>query len=411
MTEPLLEVENLQTQFFTEEGVVRAVDGISLTVEPGEIVGLVGESGAGKSVAASSILRLVEDPGEIVGGRISYRGKPIVEFEEAPDGSRRPTDAMLSNGQMREQIREFNPADVEGYERFFEKSEEIFRVGFEELGHVPRSDDPELQVRLLRAQEMSRYVELGMLDAGLTGHDWIVENGSDVHEVSELKYAKQGRNPVRWVVAVPEASDIREAKDLQGKRIATEAVGIARSYLEKHGVEADIEFSWGATEVKAPELVDAIVELTETGNSLRANNLRILDTILESNTQLIANHESWKDDWKRGKLEQIAMLLNGALAAETRVLLKMNVRDENLRKVTDILPSLHAPTLNSLSECDWHSVETVVEEHVVREIIPRLKAAVVAGSANNQLAEARHDAELFGVREAEAATKREPEQP
>jgi len=254
-----------------------------------------------------------------------------------------------------------------------------FNIKSSSRSYVPRSDDPELQIRLLRAQEMSRYVELGMLDAGLTGHDWIVENGSDVHEVCELKYAKQGRNPVRWVVAVPENSDIHSPKDLQGKRIATEAVGIAQTYLDKHGVQADIEFSWGATEVKAPELVDAIVELTETGNSLRANNLRILDTILESNTQLICNRESWKDDWKRGKLEQVAMLLNGALAAENKVLLKLNVQDDNLRKVTQILPSLHAPTLNSLSECDWHSVETVVEEHVVREIIPQLKAAGAEG--------------------------------
>lgn len=261
---------------------------------------------------------------------------------------------------------------------------ELFRkAGFSikpsSRSYIPRSDDPELQIRLLRAQEMSRYVELGMLDAGLTGHDWIVENGSDVHQVCELKYAKQGRNPVRWVVAVPENSDIHSAKDLEGKRIATEAVGIAKSYLEKHGVNAEVEFSWGATEVKAPELVDAIVELTETGNSLRANNLRILDTILESNTQLICNKAAWENDWKRAKLEQISMLLTGALAAENKVLLKLNVQDCNLKTVVDILPSLHAPTLNSLSECDWHSVETVVEEEVVREIIPKLKAAGAEG--------------------------------
>lgn len=254
-----------------------------------------------------------------------------------------------------------------------------FHIKSSSRSYVPRCDDPELDIRLLRAQEMSRYVELGMLDAGLTGHDWIVENGSDIHRVNELKYAKQGRNPVRWVVAVPENSDIHTPADLQGKRIATEAVGIARSYLETHGVEADIEFSWGATEVKAPELVDAIVELTETGNSLRANNLRILDTILESNTQLICNHKTWDDDWKRDKLEQIAMLLNGALAAENKVLLKLNVADEHLKTVVEILPSLHAPTLNSLSEGDWHSVETVVEERVVRDIIPKLKAAGAEG--------------------------------
>lgn len=254
-----------------------------------------------------------------------------------------------------------------------------FKIKSSSRSYVPRCDDPEIHIRLLRAQEMSRYVALGMLDAGITGHDWIVENGSDVQEVCELKYAKQGRNPVRWVVAVPENSDIHSPEDLQGKRIATEAVGIAKSYLDKHGVTADIEFSWGATEVKAPELVDAIVELTETGNSLRANNLRILDTILESNTQVICNKEAWKDEWKRTKLEQIAMLLTGALAAENKVLLKLNVQDSNLKQVVNILPSLHAPTLNSLSECDWHSVETVVEEEVVRDIIPKLKAAGAEG--------------------------------
>ena len=254
-----------------------------------------------------------------------------------------------------------------------------FQIKSSSRSYVPRCDDPELDIRLLRAQEMSRYVELGMLDSGLTGHDWIVENGSDIHRVNELKYAKQGRNPVRWVVAVPENSDIHSPADLHGKRIATEAVGIARTYLKQHGVEAEVEFSWGATEVKAPELVDAIVELTETGNSLRANNLRILDTILESNTQLICNHAAWADDWKRAKLEQISMLLNGALAAENKVLLKLNVADEHLHDVVAILPSLHAPTLNALSEGDWHSVETVVEERVVRDIIPKLKAVGAEG--------------------------------
>ncbi len=254
-----------------------------------------------------------------------------------------------------------------------------FSIQSSSRSYVPRVDDPGIQIRLLRAQEMSRYVELGMLDAGLTGHDWIVENGSDIHRVCELMYAKQGRNPVRWVVAVPENSPIRSPKDLEGKRIATEAVGIARKYLADHGVTADVEFSWGATEVKAPELVDAIVELTETGSSLRANNLRILDTILESNTQLIANHKAWADDWKRAKIQQIAMLLNGALAAESKVLLKLNVQDAHLAEVVRILPSLHAPTVNSLADSAWHSVETVVEEHVVREIIPQLKAAGAEG--------------------------------
>jgi len=254
-----------------------------------------------------------------------------------------------------------------------------FNIKSSSRSYVPRCDDPEIEIRLLRAQEMSRYVGLGMLDAGLTGHDWVVENGYEVEEICELVYSRSGRNPVRWVVAVPENSDIKTAKDLQGKRIATEAVGIAKSYLDQHGVSADIEFSWGATEVKAPDLVDAIVELTETGNSLRANNLRVLDTILTSNTQLIANPKSWKDDWKRAKLEQISMLLTGALVAENNVLLKMNVPEKGLKTVTELLPSLHAPTVNPLSDSDWHSVESVLEETVVRDIIPQLKAAGAEG--------------------------------
>jgi ATP phosphoribosyltransferase len=254
-----------------------------------------------------------------------------------------------------------------------------FTIKSSSRSYIPRVDDPELQIRLIRAQEMSRYVELGMLDAGITGQDWIVENGSDVANICELMYAKQGRNPVRWVVAVPEDSDIQAPKDLEGKRIATEAVGIAKRYLAQHGVNATVEFSWGATEVKAPELVDAIVELTETGNSLRANNLRILDTILESNTQFIANHAAMKDPWKRAKIDQIAMLVKGALAAESKVLLKLNVQKAGLSEVVRILPSLHSPTVNNLSDEGWFSVETVVEESVVREIIPQLKAAGAGG--------------------------------
>ena len=254
-----------------------------------------------------------------------------------------------------------------------------FTIKSSSRSYMPRADDPELQIRLLRAQEMSRYVELGMLDAGITGYDWIVENGSDVETVTELEYARAGRNPVRWVVAVPEDSDIHCAKDLEGKRIATEAVGIAEQYLKDHGVNATVEFSWGATEVKAPELVDAIIELTETGNSLRANNLRIMDTILESRTRLIANKNAWADEWKRAKLEQISMLVNGALSAESKVLLKLNVQEAGLEQVNSILPSLHAPTVNRLSDEGWFSVESVVEEHVVREIIPRLKAAGAEG--------------------------------
>jgi ATP phosphoribosyltransferase len=245
--------------------------------------------------------------------------------------------------------------------------------------YVPRVDDDELDVRLIRAQEISRYVEHGMLDAGMTGHDWVVENGSDVVEVSELVYSKQSRRPVRWVLAVPDDSSIQSVKDLQGKRIATEAVGLAQRYLDENGVEAEVEFSWGATEVKAPELVDAIIEVTETGSSLRANNLRIVDTILESTTRFIASKDAWADPWKRKKIEQVVMLLAGALAAENTVLLKLNVSRENLEAVEAILPSLHAPTVNNLSQEGWFSVESVVEEPVVREIIPKLKEAGAEG--------------------------------
>jgi ATP phosphoribosyltransferase len=245
--------------------------------------------------------------------------------------------------------------------------------------YVPSVDDPELHCRLIRAQEISRYVELGVLDAGITGYDWIYENNSDVVEVAELLYAKQGLKPVRWVVAVPNDSAIRTVADLNGKRIATEAVGLTRRYLEQHGVQAEVEFSWGATEVKAPELVDAIVELTETGSSLRANNLRILDVVLESTTRLIANKSAWAVPAKRAKVEQVAMLLAGALAAETRVLLKMNVPAAALKTVVAKLPALHAPTVGALNEAGWHAVESVVEERIVREIVPLLRRAGAEG--------------------------------
>ena len=254
-----------------------------------------------------------------------------------------------------------------------------FAVSTGSRSYLPSVDDPLIEARLIRAQEISRYVEHGMLDAGLTGHDWIVENGSDVHEVANLVYAKQGMRPVRWVLAVPNDSKIKTVRDLAGKRIATEAVGIAKRYLKQHGVRAEVEFSWGATEVKAPELVDAIIELTETGSSLRANNLRIVDTVLESTTRLIANQQAWKNAGKRAKIEQIAMLLRGALEAESRVLLKMNVHEDNLAAALKILPALNAPTINSLSREGWYSVESVVEERVVREIIPALKRAGAEG--------------------------------
>jgi len=248
-----------------------------------------------------------------------------------------------------------------------------FTVKASSRSYVPSVDDPEIEARLLRAQEVSRYVEHGMLDLGITGRDWVIENGSDVVEVASLVYSKQSRRPVRWVVAVPQDSAICSAKDLEGKRIATEAVGLTTHYLEKHGVKADVEFSWGATEVKVPELVDAIVEVTETGSSLRANNLKIIDTVLESVTVLVAGKDAWADPWKRKKIEQIAMLLRGALAAENTVLLKLNAPEAALDAVMEILPALHAPTVNQLSQDGWFSVESVVEEPVVREIIPRLK--------------------------------------
>jgi len=246
--------------------------------------------------------------------------------------------------------------------------------------YVPSCDDSEIDIRLIRAQEISHYVELGLLDAGITGLDWITENQSDVVEVSDLIYGKVGMRPVRWVLAVPNDSPIQSVKDLEGKRIATEAVGIAGQYLEKKGVKAKVEFSWGATEVKTPELVDAIVELTETGNSLRANDLRIVDTLLESTTKLIANQVAWTEDaWKKSKIEQISLLIGAALSAESQVLLKMNVPKDALDSVTRALPALHAPTINSLSEDGWFGVETVIKEGDVRDLIPRLKKSGAEG--------------------------------
>ncbi|MBT3295105.1 MAG: ATP phosphoribosyltransferase [Verrucomicrobia bacterium] len=254
-----------------------------------------------------------------------------------------------------------------------------FNIHTSSRSYLPTIDDPDLDSRLIRAQEISRYVEHGVLDAGITGHDWIVENASDVVEVCALLYAKQGFRPVQWVVAVPEASDIQSVKDLEGKRIATEAVGLTERYLAKNGVTAEVEFSWGATEVKCPELVDAIVELTETGSSLRANNLRIVETVLESTTRFIVNRTAWEDPWKRAKVEQLALLLTGALAAESKVLLKMNAKAGDVEMLSGILPSLHAPTVNHLQDSEWVAIETVVEEKVVREIIPQLKKAGAEG--------------------------------
>ncbi len=254
-----------------------------------------------------------------------------------------------------------------------------FNVSCSSRSYYPSIDDEEIKCRLLRPQEMSRYVELGKIDAGICGYDWIYENGSDVQEICELNYSKATSNPVRWVIAVPNDSKIKSVKDLQGKRIATEAMGLVKRYLKKHGVKADVEFSWGATEVKAPELVDAIVDLTETGSSLRANNLRIVDTILTSTTRFIANKTAWKNKAKRAKLEQLKMLLVGALEAQRRVLLKCNAPEKTLAKIVKAMPALHAPTVNKLNGEGWYAVESVVEERQVRDLIPALKAAGATG--------------------------------
>src|SRR6266404_1145663 len=218
-----------------------------------------------------------------------------------------------------------------------------YNIAVSNRSYVPYVDDEELEIRMIRAQEISRYVEHGYLDCGITGHDWIQENGSNVHEVGEFQCSKVTRQPTRWVLAVPEDSPIKSVKDLKGKRIATEVVNLTKKYLRKHGVKAEVEFSWGATEVKAHELVDAIVEITETGSSLRANNLRILDTLLVSTPRLISNHDSWKQVWKRTKIETVALLLKGALEAESKVGLKMNIREKNLATLLKSLPALRNP--------------------------------------------------------------------
>jgi ATP phosphoribosyltransferase len=254
-----------------------------------------------------------------------------------------------------------------------------YMISVSKRSYFPTIDDEDIEVMLIRAQEMSRYVEEGVFDVGLTGLDWIKENNSDVIEVADLEYAKQGFRPVRWVLAVPNDSSIKSIQDLQGKHIATELVNVTKAYLDERGIEANIEFSWGATEVKAPRLVDAIVELTETGASLRANNLRIVETILESTTKLIANKSAWNIPQKREKIENIALLLQGALNAAEKVGLKMNVYKENLQPVLSILPALKKPTISKLSDEDWFDVDTIIDEKVARKIIPELKRAGAEG--------------------------------
>jgi len=241
--------------------------------------------------------------------------------------------------------------------------------------YVPSVDDPELDCLLLRAQEIPRYVGDGVLDAGLTGLDWMLENGLEVVEAADLVYSKQSAAGARWVLAVARDGGINSVADLRGKRVATELVRVTEQYLERHGVKARVEFSWGATEVKVPELADAIVELTETGTSLRAHNLRILDTVLETNVKLIAHPAAWQDPWKRQKIENLAVLLLGALQAEAKVGLKMNVSSENLEAVLKLLPAMKEPTVSSLIHGGWHAVETVADEKQVRDLIPRLKRA------------------------------------
>jgi ATP phosphoribosyltransferase len=245
--------------------------------------------------------------------------------------------------------------------------------------YFPAIDDPEIECMLIRAQEMARYVEDGILDAGLTGRDWVEENESQVHSVTELVYAKQSFGKVRWVLAVPENSPFQSVQDLKGKIIATELVNTSRRYLEKHGVKAKVEFSWGATEVKPPVLADAIVEVTETGSSLRANKLRIVDTVLESTTQLIANQGAWAEPWKRRKLEDLKVLLEAAMNALGKVGLMMNVQRSALPFVIAELPALRKPTISHLSDEDWLAVNTILDESTVRDIIPRLKKAGAEG--------------------------------
>jgi ATP phosphoribosyltransferase len=248
-----------------------------------------------------------------------------------------------------------------------------------ERSYVPVIDDPEIEGLVIRAQEMARYVEDGILDMGITGYDWVLEQDAKVVELVRLKYGKVGFRGVKWVVAVPEGSSIRKVEDLKGKKVATELVGFTKRFLKKKGIDAAVEFSWGATEVKPPLLADAIVEVTETGASLRANNLRIVDTILESETVLIANRNSWKDEWKKRKMENIMILLKGALLAEEKVGLKMNVPKGKLEKVAKILPSLHTPTISNLSDEKWVAIEVIIDEKVVRDIIPDLKRAGAQG--------------------------------
>ena len=254
-----------------------------------------------------------------------------------------------------------------------------YRITFPKRSYYPDIDDAEIDCLLVRAQEMARYVEQGVLDAGITGHDWVLETGADVAEIAEFVFAKVSRRPSRWVLCVPNDSPVTAVADLQGKRIATEVVHLTRKYLERHGVTANVEFSWGATEVKPPRLADAIVEITETGSSLRANNLRIVDEVLASTPRLIANHAALRDPWKKAKLDNIALMLASCLAAEGRVGLMMNARRGDLDAITALLPALRKPTIAHLSDPDWVAISTIIDEASVRRIVPQLKRAGATG--------------------------------
>lgn len=254
-----------------------------------------------------------------------------------------------------------------------------YKIVTSSRSYVPSIDDPEIECLMFRAQEVARYIERGILDVGLTGKDWILENNADVVEVEDLIFSKATSNTFRWVVAVPEDSDIHTVKDLEGKRIATELVNTTQRYLASHGVTAEVEYSWGATEIKVPHLVDAIVEGTETGASLKAHRLRIVDTVVVSNTKLIANRQAWEDPWKREKIETLAMLLKGSLEAENKVGLKMNVPKDKLEQVSSQLPALHTPTISSQADESWVAVEVIIDKGAARNIVPRLKRAGAEG--------------------------------
>jgi len=254
-----------------------------------------------------------------------------------------------------------------------------YKIVFASRSYYPTIDDPEIHCTLIRAQEMPRYVQDGLLDCGLTGYDWILENDARVAELAELVFSKVSRRPVRWVLAVPNDSHVHSVQDLRGKRIATEVVNLTRRWLARHGVEANVEFSWGATEVKPPRLADAIVEVTETGSSLRANNLRVVAELMQSTTRFITNERAYADPWKKQKMDDMVLMLQGAMAAEGKVGLMMNVRKADLRAVLQILPALQTPTISSLSDPDWADVNTIIDESTVRHLLPKLKAAGARG--------------------------------